>query len=129
ADDQHVARIEIASVTVRVQLRRRGPEACSEADDWLVEVLPGPVLAEQIRAHEGLVVETCAVERREDVVDRADVEGERRPAVLARRDETIVKLDLRCAQVRGKAARPARHADERIRLLRPSGENPARAVI
>ena len=94
ADDQHVAMGEGAVIAVRVGLAGRGSEAGGASDDRLVHSLPGPVRTEPVGPHEGLVIEAGADQRREDVVDRADVEAERRPAVLARRDEAVVKLDF-----------------------------------
>ena len=60
------------------------------------------------RAHEGLVIEAGAEQRRQQVVDRADVEGERRPAILARGDQSVIELDLGRAQVRRDSPGPAR---------------------
>ena len=129
ADDQHVAMIEIADVAIGVWFVGRCAEAGGEADRRLVDACPGPVLAEPIRTHEGLVVEPCADQRRSEVVDRADVEAERGPAVLARGDEPVDELDLGRAQVRGEAAGAARNADERVRLLRAGAHNSARPMI
>ena len=129
ADNQDVAMIEIADVAVGIGFARGGPEPGGKADRRLINVPPGPVLADQVWAHEGLVVEAGADERRRDIVDFADVVSERRPAVLARRHEAIVELDLGRAHVRGEAARAAREADERVRLFRSGGEDAARPMI
>ena len=51
---------------------------------------------------------------------RADVEGERRPAVLAHRDEPVIELDLRGAQV-GLVPRAFADADERVHFFRSRG--------
>ena len=77
AQHQHVAMGEARRIVVGIGLVRRDAEAGRRADVRLVERLPG-----RLRPHEGLVVEAGREERRGEVVDRADVEGERRPAVL-----------------------------------------------
>ena len=121
--------VEGAGVAVRVGLAGRGAEAGGAADDRLVQPPPGPVRAEPVGPHEGLVCEAGADQRREDVVDRSKVEAERGPAVLAHRDEAVAKLDLGRAHVRREAPGAARDADERIRLLGAGRDDPARAVI
>ncbi len=80
ADDEHVAMGVALRVAVGIGRGRRPAEARRGADARLVDLVP-----ERARPHEGLVVEAGDEERREEVVDRADVEVERRPAVLARR--------------------------------------------
>src|SRR5271165_1012396 len=90
---------------------------------------PRPVLAEDVRAHERLVVEAGAEQRREAVVDRTHVEFERRPAVLAQSRKAFMKLDLRRAQIGRKSAGSARNADQRVGLLRASAYNSSRPMI
>ena len=53
---------------------------------------------------------------------------QRRPAVLAVGDETVVELLLRRARI-GLGARAARELDQRIRLVGAGGDDAARAVI
>ena len=127
ADDQHVAMIEGARVAIRIGLARGRSQPRGAADHRLIEASPGPVLAEQTRAHEGLVIEAGAEQRRGQVVDRADIELERRPAILARSDKAVGKLDLGCAQVWGYATRPAHNSDKRVRLFGAGAED-ARAA-
>src|SRR6185312_2020902 len=111
-------------VPVRITLARGAAQARGAADHRLIDAPPGPV-----RAHEGLVIEARADERREEAVQRAKIGLERRPAILAGRDKPVVKLDLGRAQVRGEAGGLALKGDERVRLLRPGAEDPARPVI
>ena len=111
-----------AVVTVGIRVRHVGADAGGAADDALVG---GPRAR---RRHEGLVIETGREQRREQIVERPHVQTERGPAVLARRDEPVVKLDHGGARV-GLGARPVAHAHQRVRLLRSGGENAAWAVI
>src|SRR3546814_2051554 len=67
-------------------------------------------------------------ERRERGIDRADVEGERGPAVLARGFQPVVELDRRGLGV-GFAARTAADLDQPVRLFRACGEKAARTVV
>ena len=93
------------------------------ADRRLVELLP-----EGGRPHEGLVVEARAEDRREHLVRRQHIEFERRPAVLARRGKPLIELDGGGAGV-GLAPSTVAQLDQRIRLLRPRSQDPARAMI
>ncbi len=129
ADDQDVAMSESPLIAVGIGLARSDPETRGAADRRLIDTCPRPVLAEQVRTHERLVVEAGAEQRRQEIADRADVECKRRPAVLARSAEPVVELDLGRAQVGCEPAGPAGEADERVRLLRAGAEDPARPVI
>src|SRR5206468_189266 len=53
ADDQNVAMIEGALITVGIGLAGGHAKACSAADHRFIDMRPSP----QIEAHEGLVVE------------------------------------------------------------------------
>ena len=123
ADHQHVAMRECLLVMVRDPPRRGAAEARGAADQRLVELLP-----ELRRPHEGLVVEAGDEEAREPVVHRADVEAQRRPAVLARGDQPVVELGRGRARVR-LAPRAGAQFDQRVRLFRACREDAARAVI
>src|SRR6202020_1301262 len=101
------------------------PKSRGSADHGLIDARPGP----QIGAHKGLVVESGAEQRREQVVDGAEVECERWPAILARSAQSIMKLDLGRAQVRGHSAGTTLDANQRVRLLGACAEEPARPVI
>src|SRR5271166_1040451 len=90
---------------------------------------PRPVLAEDVRTHEHLVVEAGAEQRREAVVDRADVESERRPAVLAQSPKALIKLDLRRAQIGRKSAGSAPEADQRVGLFRAGADYSSRPMV
>ncbi len=124
ANDQHVAMVERARIAIRIGLARGSAEARGATDHRLIDMAPGPA-----RTHEGLVIEARPKERRKEIVDRAEVELERGPAVLARSAKSIVKLDLGRAQIGGCAAGSARKRDQRVRLLGAGGEDAARAVI
>ena len=104
--DENVAMGEAVGIMVGVGLRRRDAEAGGRTDARLVDLLPS-----SLRPHEGLVVEARREERREEIVDAADVEGERRPAVL--RDDLGAVEDLLHggAYVRLLARRVALDAD------------------
>src|SRR6187402_622452 len=67
--------------------------------------------------HERLVVEAGRQQPREKIVDTAHVEADGRPAILASGDESIVKLDLRRAQIRF-GSRAGFELDKRVRLVR-----------
>src|SRR4029077_2709203 len=123
ADDENVAVRECFLVFVGIAARRCAPETGGAADRRLVDLPP-----ETRRPHEGLVVEPGREEGRKPAGDRHHVEGERWPAVLARRDEAVEQLDDRRARVRLATGAVAQF-DERVGLLRPGGENAARPVI
>ena len=63
------------------------------------------------------------------IVERADIEAEAGPAVLAVGLEALVELDLRGAQVRGVARGIAPHRHQRVRLLGAGGQDAARPVV
>ena len=123
ADHQHVAMQERLLVGVRVGGAGGAPEPGGAADQRLVDLFP-----ERGRPHEGLVVEAGGQDRSEHGVDRQQIEAQRRPAVLAGGDETIVKLGGGGARV-GLATRALPQLHQRVRLLRPRREDAARAVI
>jgi hypothetical protein len=77
ADDQHVAMGVSLVVVVGIGRHRRRAEAGHATDDGLVSH------PQARRPHEGLVVEAGGEQARQRTVDRADVELDRRPAVLA----------------------------------------------
>ena len=116
--------VENALIAVGIGLARRAAETGGATDHRLIDMAPGPA-----RPHEGLVIEAGAEQGREEIVDGAEVELERGPAILARGAEAIIKLDLGCAQVGSHSAGSALERDERVRLLGAGAENPARAVI
>ena len=47
-------------IAVGVRLAGTDPETRGPADRRLIDMRPGPVLADEVRAHEGLVVEAGA---------------------------------------------------------------------
>src|SRR3974390_3454087 len=110
-------------VVVRIGCRSGAAEPGGAADGGLVELFP-----ERRRPHEGLVVEAGRDERREQRIDRAEIAGERGPAVLARRREAIIELDGGRLAVR-LAPRAGAELDQRVRLLPSGREKGARAMI
>src|SRR3569833_1262674 len=82
-----------------------------------------------LRPHERLVVEAGGNERRDQIVDRADIEVEARPAVLTLRLQAFIQLDLRGSQVGNKAGRVATDCNQRVRLFGARRENAARPVV
>ena len=123
ADDQHVAVQEGLLVGVGVALAGGAPEPGGAADQRLVDLLP-----ERRRPHEGLVVEAGRQQRRDQRVDRQQIEPQRRPAVLAGGDEAVVELGRGGARV-GLAPRAGPQLDQRIGLLRSGRQDAARAMI
>ena len=80
------------------------------------------------RPHEGFVVEARREEALQDRVHRADVELQRREAVLALCVKAVIELVLGGTQLRlGPGA--AADADERVRLFRSDGDDAARTVV
>ncbi len=124
ADDQDVGMGEAGGVAVGVGLGRRGAEAGGVADHRLVDAVP-----EGARPHEGLVVEAGREQRAEPVVDRADIEGQRRPAVLAGRVEAVAQFLDRGTGVRLEAAGAAAGADQGIGLVGAGRDHAAGAVV
>src|SRR3954453_16030778 len=98
-------------------------KAGGAADQRLVQGFP-----EFRRPHEGLVVEARDQKWRKHIADRAEIAAQRRPVVLARRDEPIIKLRRGRARVR-LAPGAGAQLDQRIRLLRTGRENAARTAI
>src|SRR5205823_10784472 len=70
----------------------------------------------------------CRQEARESAVERADVERERGPAVLARRDEAVEQLGGCRAHV-GLGPRATRKLHQCVRLFAPGAMDPARAMV
>jgi hypothetical protein len=110
-------------VVVGIGLVGGASEAGGLADEGLIELLP-----QRARPHEGLVVEARAEEAREQAVHRADIEVERRPAVLARCGEPGIELLHRGTAV-GLAPPAGADRHQRIGFRGAGGEDAARAVI
>jgi hypothetical protein len=124
ADDEHVDMGEAAGIAVDVGLARRDTETGGGADHGLVDAVP-----QGARPHEGLVVEARREQRAETVADRADVEGERGPAVLAPGLEAVAELLDRGAGVGLEAAWAAGGAHQRVRLVGAGGDDAAGPVV
>ncbi len=123
-DDQHLAMGVARGITVGIGLVGRHAQPRRGTDPGFVERRP-----RRLRPHEGLVVEAGREEGREQVVDRADVEGERRPAVLRHRRQPVINLLDGGAYVRCTARGVAVNAHQRVRLLRARRQDAARAMI
>ena len=123
-DDQHVAMGEAAGVGVGIGGARRLAQAGGAADERLVDLVP-----EALRPHEGLIVEAGREQHVERVVHRADVAGQRRPAVLALGLQPVEDLQHRRPRVRLEPPVAAVGSDQCVRLFRPGGQEAARPVI
>ena len=123
AHDQHVAMRVAMLVTIGIRLARGLAQARGGADHALVDIAPPGA-----RPHEGLVVEAGRQQRAEEVVDPAQVELDRGPAILAARDEAIEELDLGGPDV-GLGAGALAELDQGVGLLRPGRDDAARAMI
>ncbi len=124
AHHQHVAVRIALSVTIRVRQGWRAAQPGGGADHLLVDAMPRPggIL-------ERLVVEPGGQQRRQDIVDRAEIEAERRGMVLALGAQPVVQFDLRGAQVRRAARSVADDRDQRRGFIRPGRQHAARAVV
>ena len=122
--DQQFAMRVGRGVVVRVGHGRRIAQPGHLADRRLVKLFP-----EAARPHEGLVVEARREEPAQPVVDRAEVVLQRRPAVLAARNQPLINRHGRGAQVGGEDPGRALHRHQRVRLLRPGTKDAARAVV
>ena len=83
---------------------------------------------QESRPFECLVIETGGEEAPQPGVDRAEIEGDRRPAVLTAGDQAVVQLDLRGAPV-GFGVGAAFQLHQRIGLLGTGGEDSPGAVV
>src|SRR5262245_47675040 len=110
-------------VSVGIGAFRRLAEAGRTPDQRLIDMFP-----ERLRPHEGLVIESARDEARKLAVDGADVEGKRRPAILALRNEPIMEFNLRGPQV-GLVARAFSNTNEGIHLLGTETDNTARPMV
>ena len=123
-DHQHIA-VRVG-VLIAVGIGRNGcsSEARCGANPRLVELVPeGP------RPHEGLVVEAGDEDRRQHVVDRPDIEAERRPVVLRADGQAIYRIEARSAIVRIDAISAPIDREQRIRLFGAVAEDAARTMI
>src|SRR5262245_66520254 len=75
---QHVAMGVRLLVGIGIGFGSGAAQSCGASNERLVDLLP-----ERCWPHEGLVVEAGRQKARERLSRRTDVEGERRPAVLA----------------------------------------------
>ena len=123
-EHQHLAMRIARRIVVGIGLVGRHAEAGRGADVRLVDALPG-----RLRPHEGLVVEAGRKHRRRDVVDRADVEGERRPAVLRDRVQPVIELLHGGPHVRRLARGVALDRHQRIGLLGAGRQDAARPMV
>ena len=121
---QHVAMSVALRVTIRIGQRRRAAHAGGGADHRLVDAAPRPA-----RPFERLVVESRGQQRRQKIVDGAEIEAERRVMVLALGAQPVIQFELRAAQVRRPPRIVADHRDQRRRLVRAGCQHPARAMI
>src|SRR6185437_10848947 len=121
--DQEIAEGVHLLVTVGIGPDAGAAEPRRPTDGRLVHPLP-----EGCRPHEGLVVETGDEDRREQGIDRANIEAERRPAILTAGLETLEQLHDRGPRVR-LTARAGAQLHQRIGFLRARGQDAARPVV
>ena len=123
ADDQHVAKGVEMFIGIAIRLLRRFAQTGRVADDRLVDMLP-----EGARVDEHLVVEARGQKAAEVFVDRANVEFEAGPVVLAFRLEPVEKIGGRGALVGFKpVALPEVH--QRVGFFRARRHDAARTVV
>ena len=122
AHHQYVTVSVTMRISIGVRLSRRFAQTRRLANEVLVEAPP------RARPHEGLVVEPGRKQARGEVVDGADVEVQRGPAVLARAGEVVEKLDLGRAEIR-LGARARTQSDHRVRLFHSGADHSATAVV
>ena len=124
ADDEHVAVRVGVLIAVGVRRRRCAAETCCGANGRLVDPVP-----EGARPHERLVVEAGDEDRRQRIVDGADVEVERRPSGSASAATGRATASMADARLFGSiAAASAIDRQQRVRLLGSVAEDAARAV-
>ena len=123
ADHQHIAERKSLLVIALVMLARQPPKPRRPPDQRLIQPLP-----ERARPHEGLVVEPRAQERRQVIVYRHQVEPERPQPVLAPAVQPLEHL-LHCRAHIRRLVLGTNHLDQRVRLLRPGGQNAPGPVI
>ncbi len=122
AHHQHVTVRVAALVVVRIAEQWRLTETRGGADESLVEH------PRACRPHERLVVKARGKKTRENVVDAADIEIQRRPAILTGGRETIEELDLRGAQIRLLAIALAQRG-ERVGLFDAGSDDASPPVV
>src|SRR5258706_7452472 len=99
-------------VAIGIRAGRRAPKACGATNQRLVQVFPSGS-----RPHESFVVEARRHKRRQNVVNSANIESERRPAVLAFGGKPLVDLYLSCSLIRRVARLVGTNTDQRIWLI------------
>ena len=128
ADHQHVAMGVLVQVPVGIGLGWRAAQAGGGADRRFIDPLP-----ERRRPEEGLVVKPSRQQRSGKPGRRAEVEAQRRKAVLAAGVQPVVQFHLRGAEIGrdppAHAPAPAIDGDQGVRLLRPGRQNAARAMV
>ena len=129
AHHQHVAERVHALVARGVPGIAGAAEAGGAADEVLAQhPEAGALQRADHRAHEGLVVEAGRDQLAGELVGRADIEGERREAVLADDGQPVMDLEQRRRDV-GLADVALQHRHQRVRLVDAGGKHAARAVV
>ncbi len=122
AHDHHVGMRVLLVITIRIGPFRRLAETGRLADSRLVDVVP-----ERLRPHEGLVVEAGRQQRREQTIDRRNIEADAGPAIDAADLHAMVQLGLRGTQIRdGGVAGADLH--QRIGAFRAGAHDAARPM-
>jgi hypothetical protein len=114
----------MVGIVVGVRLARGNAEAGRGTYHRFVDLLPG-----SLRPHEGLVVEAGCEERRGEIVEPADIESERRPAVLRPGLHAVIDFLHGCPDVRCPPHRIAADIHQRIGFFRSGRQHAARPVV
>ena len=127
ADNDNIGVLIVRIIAADIGAFIADPEPGRPPDHRLDQAVP------ETRAdEEGLVVEARREEPRQQRVDRAQIEAQRREGVDRLGGQALTQFGHGCAVV-GLARAPFRFGnvaiDERIGLFDPGGDNPARAVI
>lgn len=92
--NMHVAMGITAGIMISIRFARRLAETGSAADQRFVNLVPGG-----LRPHEGLIIKTGREHRRQEVVDGAQIKGQRRETVLRGNDGAVEHLLHRGAHI------------------------------
>ncbi len=119
---QHIAKRGAMAIAIGIGPLRRLAQPGRAADEPLVK---HPQLR---RAEKRLVIEPCGQHRRQQRIDHAHIEFQRRPHVLAGRDKPRIQKHIARAHI-GFGVRPRAQRHQRRRFLDPHRDHTARAVV
>ena len=122
-DHQQIGKTVVPVVAVGIRRLRSGSETSGAADEIFVE---HPRLAR--RPHEGLVVKTGDKNRRQQGIDRHQVEAHRRPGVLGVGRQTVMGFQRGGRDI-GFARVALSHRQQRIGFLHARRQDAAWSVV